>query len=76
LIVKNLPTYLTPDCLGTHSVQQLQGASSGTITDVKFSLKQDGTSRRFGFVGFKTDQEANAATWGLVRSHVHWLDAN
>ncbi|KAG2090379.1 uncharacterized protein F5147DRAFT_724782 [Suillus discolor] len=35
LIVKNLPTYLTPDCLGTYSVQQLQGAPSGTITDVK-----------------------------------------
>ncbi|KAG2041015.1 hypothetical protein BDR03DRAFT_947957, partial [Suillus americanus] len=34
-----------------HSEQQ--GAPSGTITDVKISLKQDGTSRRFGFVGIK-----------------------
>ncbi|KAG2063939.1 hypothetical protein BDR04DRAFT_1163157 [Suillus decipiens] len=31
---------------------------SGTITDVKFLLKQDGISRRFGFVGFRTDQQA------------------
>jgi len=59
LIVKNLPAYLTPDRLRKHFEQQ--GAPSGTITDVKISLKQDGTSRRFGFVGFKTDQEANAA---------------
>ncbi|KAG1798370.1 hypothetical protein EV424DRAFT_1440673 [Suillus variegatus] len=59
LIVKNLPAYLTPDRLRNHFTQQ--GAPSGTITDVKISLKQDGTSRRFGFVGFKTDQEASAA---------------
>jgi len=59
LIVKNLPAYLTPDRLRKHFEQQ--GAPSGTITDVKISLKQDGTSRRFGFIGFKTDQEANAA---------------
>ncbi|KAG2337556.1 RNA-binding domain-containing protein [Suillus weaverae] len=59
LIVKNLPTYLTPDRLRKHFEQQ--GAPSGTITDVKISLKQDGTSRRFGFVGFKTNQEASTA---------------
>lgn len=59
LIVKNLPAYLTPDRLRKHFEQQ--GAPPGTITDVKVSLKQDGTSRRFGFVGFKTDQEATAA---------------
>ncbi|KAG2129499.1 hypothetical protein DEU56DRAFT_956732 [Suillus clintonianus] len=58
LIVKNLPAYLTPDRLRKHFEQQ--GAPSGTITDVKISMKQDGTSRRFGFVGFKTDQEATA----------------
>ncbi|KAG2125739.1 hypothetical protein DEU56DRAFT_873032 [Suillus clintonianus] len=58
LIVKNLPAYLTPDRLRKHFEQR--GAPSGTITDVKISMKQDGTSRRFGFVGFKTDQEATA----------------
>ncbi|KAF8259088.1 hypothetical protein EI94DRAFT_1774016 [Lactarius quietus] len=33
----------------------------GTITDVKVALKQDGTARRFGFVGFKTDEDAMKA---------------
>ncbi|KAG1844243.1 hypothetical protein F4604DRAFT_1960475 [Suillus subluteus] len=47
-VVKNLPAYLTPDRLRKHFEQQ--GAPSATITDVKISLKQDGTSRRFGFV--------------------------
>ncbi|OJA12467.1 hypothetical protein AZE42_10513, partial [Rhizopogon vesiculosus] len=59
LIIKNLPVYLTPDRLRKHFEQN--GAPPGTITDVKISLKQDGTSRRFGFVGFKSDQEATAA---------------
>lgn len=59
LIIKNLPVYLTPDRLREHFQQK--GSPTGTITDVKISLKQDGTSRRFGFVGFKSDQEATAA---------------
>ena len=59
LIIKNLPVYLTPDRLREHFQQK--GSPAGTITDVKISLKQDGTSRRFGFVGFKSDQEATAA---------------
>ncbi|KAL4077970.1 hypothetical protein J3A83DRAFT_4218429 [Scleroderma citrinum] len=59
LIVKNLPPYLTPDGLRKHFAQN--GAPSGTITDIKISHKPDGTSRRFGFVGFKTDKEATAA---------------
>ncbi|KAH7911872.1 hypothetical protein BJ138DRAFT_1100742 [Hygrophoropsis aurantiaca] len=59
LIVKNLPAYLTPDRLRQHFEQK--GSPGGTITDVKVSHKPDGTSRRFGFVGFKTDSEATAA---------------
>ena len=59
LIIKNLPPYLTPDGLRKHFSQN--GAPSGTITDIKISHKPDGTSRRFGFVGFKTDKEAAAA---------------
>ena len=59
LIVKNLPSYLTPDGLRKHFAQN--GAPPGTITDIKISHKPDGTSRRFGFVGFKTDKEAAAA---------------
>lgn len=59
LIVKNLPTYVTPARLREHFQQK--GCPPGTLTDVKVSLKQDGTSRRFGFVGYKTEQEAYAA---------------
>ncbi|KAE9390532.1 RNA-binding domain-containing protein [Gymnopus androsaceus JB14] len=59
LIVKNLPSYVTPARLQQHFEQE--GAPPGTLTDVKVAHKNDGTSRRFGFVGFKTDEEALAA---------------
>ncbi len=59
LIVKNLPAYITPEQLRKHFEQA--GRPDGTLTDVKVAHKQDGTSRRFGFVGFKTDEEASAA---------------
>jgi len=59
LIVKNLPPYVTPDRLRQHFQQK--GAPEGTLTDAKVSMKRDGTSRRFGFVGFKTAQEAARA---------------
>ncbi|KII90259.1 hypothetical protein PLICRDRAFT_40464 [Plicaturopsis crispa FD-325 SS-3] len=59
LIVKNLPSYVTPARLREHFEQQ--GSPGGTLTDVKVALQQNGTSRRFGFVGFKTDEEAAAA---------------
>ena len=59
LIVKNLPPYITPTQLQEHFQQK--GNPGGTITDVKVSQKSDGTSRRFGFVGYKSEQEALAA---------------
>lgn len=59
LIVKNLPEYVTPTRLQQHFEQK--GAPDGTLTDIKVARKTDGTSRRFGFVGFKTDEEALAA---------------
>ncbi|EIN05691.1 RNA-binding domain-containing protein [Punctularia strigosozonata HHB-11173 SS5] len=59
LIVKNIPSYVTPDRLREYFQQK--GAPSGTITDAKVAQKSDGTSRRFGFIGFKTDAEAAAA---------------
>ncbi|KAH7925005.1 RNA-binding domain-containing protein [Leucogyrophana mollusca] len=68
LIVKNLPAYLTPDRLRQHFEQV--GNPGGTITDVKVSLKPDGTSRRFGFVGFKTDKEATAAKEWFDRTFI------
>jgi multiple RNA-binding domain-containing protein 1 len=59
LIVKNLPSYVTPDRLRDHFQQK--GAPPATLTDAKVAQKPDGTSRRFGFVGFKSDAEAAAA---------------
>lgn len=59
LIIKNLPSYVTPVRLREHFEQK--GSPGGTLTDVKVALQQNGTSRRFGFVGFKTDEEAAAA---------------
>ncbi|KAI0060073.1 hypothetical protein BV25DRAFT_1807867 [Artomyces pyxidatus] len=59
LIVKNLPTYITPSRLKEHFTQK--NGPGGNITDIKVASKQDGTSRRFGFVGYKSEQEASKA---------------
>lgn len=59
LIIKNLPSYVTPDRLKEHF--EGNKGPGGNITDVKVASKPDGTSRRFGFVGFKTDKEATVA---------------
>ena len=62
LIVKNLPGYVTPERLKEHFSQK--NGPGGLLTDVKVALKSDGTSRRFGFVGFKDEQEAlRAQQW-------------
>ncbi|KAJ3505825.1 hypothetical protein NMY22_g17442 [Coprinellus aureogranulatus] len=49
------------DLQGLKQHFQQKGAPAGTITDAKVSFKPDGTSRRFGFVGYKTPQEAAKA---------------
>ncbi|KAF8549405.1 hypothetical protein OG21DRAFT_1470054 [Imleria badia] len=59
LLVKHLPPTLSLERLRKHFEQK--GAPPGTITDIKIAHKPDGTSRRFAFVGFKTDKEATAA---------------
>jgi multiple RNA-binding domain-containing protein 1 len=56
LIIKNLPSYVTPARLKDHLNQK--DGPGGTLTDIKIAQKQDGTSRRFAFVGFKSDEEA------------------
>ena len=79
LIVKNLPSYVTPAKLREH-LEQKKGPG-GTLTDVKVSSKPDGTSRCFGFVGYKSNQEALAAqNWfnqtfiDSTRISVHVID--
>lgn len=59
LIIKNLPSYVTPARLREHFEQK--GGPGGTLTDFKVALKPDGTSRRFGFIGYKTEKEALTA---------------
>lgn len=61
LIIKNLPSYVTPAQLQEHFQGKKSGGPGGFLTDVKVALKPDGTSRRFGFVGYKTDKEAASA---------------
>ena len=68
LIVKNLPSYVTPAKLREHFEQQK--GPGGTLTDVKVSSKPDGTSRRFGFVGYKSDHEALAAQRWFDRTFI------
>ena len=51
LIVKNLPKHLTEERLKAHF------SSKGIVTDAKIMKKGD-KSRLFGFVGFKTEDEA------------------
>ena len=68
LIIKNLPSYVTPARLKDHLVQK--EGPGGTLTDVKVAQKQDGTSRRFAFVGFKTDEEAQRAQKWFDRTFI------
>ena len=55
LIVKNLPKHLKETDLAQHFATQ-----GGTVTDAKIMLKNDRT-RKFGFVGFKTEADAQKA---------------
>ncbi|KAG6916876.1 hypothetical protein DXG01_004785 [Tephrocybe rancida] len=68
LIVKNLPAYATPARLREHFEQK--GGPGGTLTDFKVALKQDGTSRRFGFIGYKTEKEALVAKEWFDRTFI------
>ncbi|RPD76903.1 RNA-binding domain-containing protein [Lentinus tigrinus ALCF2SS1-7] len=68
LIVKNLPAYLTQERLRKHF--ESSDGPGGTLTDVKLVLKPDGTSRRFGFIGYKSSQEAERAKKWFNRSFV------
>lgn len=55
LIVKNLPAYLSDTRLREHFSQK------GLVTDVKLMTRPDGTSRRFGFVGYRDAEQAQQA---------------
>lgn len=55
IIVKNLPVKADEQAIRSHF------ASRGQITDIKLIRKRNGASRRFAFVGYKTDTDAAEA---------------
>lgn len=55
ICVKNLPRYLAEDRLREHFSQ------AGEVTDAKIIRTKEGKSRQFGFVGYRTEEEARAA---------------
>lgn len=55
LCVKNLPKYVAEDRLREFFSQK------GEVTDAKLMRTKDGKSRQFAFIGFRTEQEAEAA---------------
>ena len=55
IIVKNLPKNITEDEIKKHFSQK------GIITDVKIMHKENGQSRNFCFIGFKTENSAKDA---------------
>lgn len=54
-MVSNLPKYYTEERF------KKDFGVSGVVTDARIIRLKDGTSRRFGFIGFKTDGEAKKA---------------
>nr|CAD7599757.1 unnamed protein product [Timema genevievae] len=55
LVVKNLPKSVTSE-----KIRDIFG-EKGIVTDVQLKYTKDGKFRRFGFVGFKTPEDANNA---------------
>ncbi|CAM6084747.1 unnamed protein product [Calypogeia fissa] len=55
ICVKNIPRYITDDKLREHFAQK------GEVTDAKIIRTRDGRTRQFGFVGFRTADEATEA---------------
>ncbi|KAI5120243.1 hypothetical protein M0805_007547 [Coniferiporia weirii] len=68
LIVKNLPSYVTSARLKDHFLQK--DGPGGMLTDVKVAQKPDGTSRRFAFVGYKSEEEAGKAQTWFDRTYI------
>ena len=55
ILVKNLPKHLTEKRFREHF------AKKGVVTDAKIIYTKDGRSRLFGFIGYRTAEEANRA---------------
>ncbi|XP_059105738.1 probable RNA-binding protein 19 [Peromyscus eremicus] len=64
LIVKNLPNGMKEE-----RFRQLF-AAFGTLTDCSLKFTKDGKFRKFGFIGFKSEEEAQAALSHFNRSFI------
>jgi len=62
ICVKNLPRYVTEERLREHFSEK------GEVTDAKIIRTRDGKTRQFGFVGFRTEEEAQDAAKYFHRS--------
>ncbi|AGO11806.1 AaceriADR035Cp [[Ashbya] aceris (nom. inval.)] len=61
VIVKGLPIYLEEARLRTHFLKRLQQLGRGSeeqITDVKIVKDKTGNSRRFAFIGYRSEEDA------------------
>ncbi|CAE6484494.1 unnamed protein product [Rhizoctonia solani] len=77
LIVKNLPAYADDAQLRKHFAQssalkpgQPSTAVSLKLTDIRLARRPDGKSRRFAFLGYKTNEEAVAAKKYFDRTYI------
>lgn len=68
IIIKNLPRYYDKEKLSTYlkSLPQLDAE----ITDVSVAKTKEGVSRRFAFIGFKNEEDADKAIRYLNKSYV------
>ncbi|XP_035022008.2 probable RNA-binding protein 19 [Hippoglossus stenolepis] len=64
IIVKNLPNGMKEERFRS------MFAAFGTVTDCALKFTKDGKFRKFGFVGFKTEEDANGALKHFDRSFV------
>ncbi|RKP24254.1 hypothetical protein SYNPS1DRAFT_23656 [Syncephalis pseudoplumigaleata] len=63
----DLPRYLTEERLREHF------AAQGEVTDVRLMRTAKGVSRRFAFIGYKTEQEAHKA---IAHFHGTFIDTS
>ncbi|XWS16067.1 hypothetical protein CRYUN_Cryun34aG0053600 [Craigia yunnanensis] len=64
ICVKNLPKHVAEDRLREFFSQK------GEITDAKLIRTRDGKSRQYGFVGYRTEQEAEEAIKYFNKSYL------
>ncbi|WBW72617.1 ribosome biogenesis RNA-binding protein Mrd1 [Schizosaccharomyces osmophilus] len=68
IIIKNLPSYYEKEQLSKYLKSQ---SNLGVeITDVSVAKTKDGVSRRFAFIGFKNEQDAEKTVRYLDRSYI------